>query len=84
MVDNVLARLEFLVRAGQSYRPEAEFCASHLHEIDRSELSRVNFEVLDSLLSQNCLRVKSEHSLYEIIRDRCSTDLAFSNLLSHL
>jgi hypothetical protein len=62
--------------------PEIEFLASHFHELGDSLLNSLSLDHIHSILSKDCLRIKSEDDLYGFIMSRLSEQVGFSSLLS--
>jgi hypothetical protein len=80
---NALDRVEFLAKAHEGFvsSAEVEFCALHFFEFDRSRLKDLPLNIFEAIVSQDCLPVETEDSLYEIIQNRFSSDFGFSSLL---
>jgi hypothetical protein len=63
-----------------SVTSEVEFFASHLNEIvdcekgDYTKVMKVGVSTISSILSSSSLKVVSEDSIYEFVRDLCSVD----------
>lgn len=58
--------------------------ASQFCDISDQNLSNLDLETLDLLLSSPSLRIKDEDSLYDFLRTRFTSDLSFASLLKHV
>jgi hypothetical protein len=78
--DRLLSRESFCGR-GFWFLPEIDFLASHFHELSKSVLNSLSVDQVHAILSNSCLRIRSEDELYGFIVSRLCEDFCFSSLL---
>jgi hypothetical protein len=85
-VCNIIDRLLCLSSFGSDVSVELEFFASHFNEIiddqkgNYTKIMKVGVSTISSILSSSSLKVVSEDSLYEFVRDLCSIDVEMNCL----
>jgi hypothetical protein len=65
--ENVLTRLTRRIRFDFDCSHEIDFIASHLHEIDISNVKCIDFSILSRIFSSAQLKIKSEDWFYDVI-----------------
>jgi hypothetical protein len=79
-VCNIIGRLLYLSSFESDIRSEVEFFASHFNEIidhqkgDYKKFMKVGTSTISAILSSSSLKVVSEDSVYEFVRDLCAID----------
>ena len=65
--DNCIERLLEKYKYSLDYSEIINFIAEHFWEIPENELERLDYEILESILSQPTLKLKSEHQLFHLV-----------------
>ena len=83
-VENAIPRLHLKLSLGIDREDELEFIASNLLEFSVSDLKSLTVSELEMILCHESLKVESENSLFESIRELMSIDIGYSVLLSYV
>jgi hypothetical protein len=80
---NILYRLETKGCGGCDIEDEIDFAALHFYELDLERLKRVDFSILERIVSSPLLRLSTEDSLLDFILDvGCDREVLFRCLHS--
>jgi hypothetical protein len=82
--EDLLSRLFFFSESGGDCERDLHFVASHFYEFSLSDFDNFSFVVLERILSDGSLVVKSEDCIFDLIHRRASRDLSFFPLLEYL
>jgi hypothetical protein len=85
-MSNVIDRVSFLSQMHCNILREIEFISSHFHEIDdlSTTLKSLTFSMIEEIIKNDSLKIKSEDSLYDFIVSQIETNWEYSMLLEYV
>jgi hypothetical protein len=83
---NVIAELKLSSASGLTFDYESQiaFCSSHFYELPVRELGDLSFDLISPIISHKILKLFTEDSLYQSIKDDLSIDADYSSLVEFI